>query len=207
MKGPSPALKLGQNTGLIKWLLEKNQPGVRYNALLHLLDRKETDPEVREARLSIGRVGWAADQLRLQGPEGFWERHEPKNIPEWVDFLYSPPFLSTNWRALVLADLGLDSADPRVKRIAELMFQYKLALSSPLNLFNEEVCRSGNAARMMTRFGYGEDRRVLKLYDWLIEDQREDGGWNCSQGTPGTLDARRRSQHSHASRSRSDPAK
>jgi hypothetical protein len=24
------------------------------------------------------------------------------------------------------------------------------------------------------------DGRVRKLYDWLIEDQREDGGWNCS---------------------------
>ncbi len=157
--------------------------------MVNLLDRKEDDPEVKEARSSIGRVGWAADQLRLQGPRGFWEHHEPRNIPEWVDFLYSPPFVSTNWRALVLADLGLDSTDLRVRKIAELMFEYKLALSSPLNLFYEEVCRSANAARMMTRFGYGDDHRVRKLYDWLIEDQREEGGWNCSQGTPGTLDA------------------
>jgi hypothetical protein len=184
-----PSGKLGQDKSVIQWLLQKNQPAVRYAALLNLLDCKEDDPEVMEARSSIGRVGWAADQLRQQGPRGFWEPHEPRNVPEWVDFLYSPPFISTNWRALVLADLGLDSTDPRVRRIADLMFKYKLVLSSPLNLFYEEVCRSANAARMMTRFGYGEDRRVRKLYDWLIEDQREDGGWNCSQGTPGTLDA------------------
>lgn len=36
--------------------------------------------------------------------------------------------------------------------------------------------------------GFAEDRRVRKLFAWLLEDQREDGGWNCSQGTPGTLD-------------------
>jgi hypothetical protein len=41
---------------------------------------------------------------------------------------------------------------------------------------------------MLTRFGYGDDRRVRKLYDWMIEDQREDGGWNCAAGKPGTLD-------------------
>ncbi len=41
---------------------------------------------------------------------------------------------------------------------------------------------------MLTRFGYADDLRVRKLYDWLLEDQRDDGGWNCSQGTPGTLD-------------------
>jgi hypothetical protein len=40
----------------------------------------------------------------------------------------------------------------------------------------------------MTRFGYGEDRRVRKLYDWMVEDQREDGGWNCEADKPGTLD-------------------
>lgn len=174
---------------VLDWLLEPDQPSVRYYTLIDLTGRKEDDPEVREAHSRIPRVGWARDQLRLQKPKGYWEPHEPTNVREWLEFLYSPPFVSTNWRALVLADLGLDSTDPRIRKIAELIFEYQLRLSSPFNLFYEEVCRSANTARMMTRFGYGDDRRVRKLYDWLIEDQREDGGWNCSQGTPGTLDA------------------
>ena len=189
MSARSPANGTRPDASVLEWLLEKDQPAVRYHALVHLLDRREDDPEVREARSKIGRVGWAADQLRRQGPKGFWERREPRNVSEWVDFLYFPPYQSTNWRALVLADLGLDSTDPRIRRIAELLFEYKLRLSSPFNFFHEEVCIAGNAARMMTRFGYGDDRRVRKLYDWLLEDQREDGGWNCSPGTPGTLDA------------------
>jgi hypothetical protein len=180
---------IGKEPGAIQWLLGKDQPAVRYHALVNLLDRKEDDPEVREARSKIGHVGWAADQLRQQGPKGFWERREPRNIPEWVNFLRLPMYHSTNWRALVLADLGIDSTDPRIRKIADLIFEYKLLLSSPFNFFHEEVCIAGNTARMMTRFGYGDDRRVRKLFDWLIEDQREDGGWNCSQDTPGTLDA------------------
>ncbi len=173
---------------VIRWLLEDSQPAVRYRALVDLLGRRESDPEVREARSKIGRIGWAADQLRRQGRKGFWERHAPRNITEWVNFLYYPKYGSTNWRALVLADLGLDATDPRIRKIADLVFEYKLRLSSPFNFYYEEACVVGNTARMLARFGYADDVRVRKLYDWLIEDQRADGGWNCSHGTPGTLD-------------------
>lgn len=184
----SPSGSTEREENVIQWLLGKDQPSVRYQTLVNLLDRKEADPEVREARSKIGRIGWAADQLREQGPKGFWEPREPRNVSEWVNFLYFPTYLATNWRALVLADLGLDSTDPRVRKVADLIFAYKLRLSSPFNFFHEEVCISGNTARMMTRFGYGDDRRVQRLFDWLLEDQRDDGGWNCSQDTPGTLD-------------------
>lgn len=174
---------------VVRWLLEPQQPAVRALALVDLLGKPAADPEVTRSRSRIGKVGWAAEQLRRQGPEGFWEKKAPKTMSEWVDFLYNPIFQATNWRALVLADLGMDRTDRRIRKLAELIFQYKLRLSSPFNFFHEEVCIAGNTARMMTRFGYGEDRRVRWLFDWLIEDQRADGGWNCSQGTPGTLDA------------------
>ena len=176
------------NAKVLSWLLEENQPSVRYRALVDLLDRKETDPEVRSARSKIGRVGWAHDQLRRQGPNGFWEPREPKNLEQWIDFLYYPTYLATNWRALVLSDLGLDSSHPGIRKLAEKVFEYKLRLSSPFNFYHEEACIVGNTARMLTRFGYADDRRVRMLFDWLLEDQRADGGWNCSQGTPGTLD-------------------
>jgi hypothetical protein len=174
---------------VIDWLLQKDQPSVRYRTLVDLLGRKETDPEVRSARSRIAQVGWAYDQLRKQGSKGFWEAREPKNVHEYVNFLYYPKFLSTNWRALVLSDLGLDATNARIKKLADVIFDYKLRRGSPFNFFYEEACISANTARILTRFGYADDIRVRKLYDWLLEDQREDGGWNCSQGTPGTLDA------------------
>jgi len=173
---------------VLDWLLEESQPSVRYRTLIDLLGHKETDPEVRRARARISRVGWGYEQLRQQGPKGFWEPREPKNVGEWVNFLYFPYYVATNWRALVLSDLGLDASNPRIKKVADLLFEYKLRLGSPFNFFYEEACISANTARMLTRFGYADDRRVRKLYDWLLEDQRDDGGWNCSQGTPGTMD-------------------
>jgi hypothetical protein len=177
-----------KDASALRWLLEADQPAVRYRALVDLMGRPETDPEVRGARARISRTGWAYDQLRRQGPKGFWEPREPKNLREWIDFLYYPTYRATNWRALVLTDLGVDPSDPRIKKLAKVLFEYKLRLGSPYNFFYEEACIAGNTARMLTRFGFADDRRVRKLYDWLLEDQREDGGWNCSQGTPGTLD-------------------
>jgi hypothetical protein len=174
---------------VLTWLLETDQPAVRYHTLVNLLGRRADDSEVKGAKSKIARVGWAAEQLRQQRPKGFWERREPRNVTEYVDFLYFPPYLSTVWRALALAEFGLDSSNPQIRKIADLMFEYKLRTSSPFNFYHEEVCISANCARMLTRFGYGDDRRVRRLYDWLVEDQREDGGWNCSPGTPGTLDA------------------
>jgi hypothetical protein len=174
---------------VLDWLLEKEQPAVRYFALVDLLGRREDDPEARSTRSRIPRVGWAAEQLRRQRPEGFWESHEPTNLRQWVHFLYFPKFHSTFWRALVLSDFELNATNPRIKRIADLVFKYKLRFGSPVNFFYEEASISGNTALMMTRFGYADDRRVRKLYDWILEDQREDGGWNGEQGAPGTVDA------------------
>lgn len=179
---------MGAYPAVTEWLLEEDQPSVRYLALTELAGRSENAAEVRATRARIARRGWAADQLASLGPKGYWERREPRTVAQWIDFLYRPSFTATFWRALLLADLGLDRRDPRIARIAERIFDFKLQLSSPFNFFHEEACMAGNTARMLTRFGFSSDRRVRKLFDWLIEDQREDGGWNCAQGTPGTLD-------------------
>ena len=179
----------GLNRRVIDWLLEEDQPSVRYCTLVDILGREEEDPEVRGAHSRIPKVGWAKTIFRLQKPGGYWEPREPRTVRAWLRFLYFPEYGSTIWRGLVLSDLGLTSKDPRIRKIAELVFKYKLQLGTPVNIFTEEMCSVGNVARMMTRFGYGDDHRVRKLYGWMLEDQREDGGWNCSQNTGGTLDS------------------
>ena len=173
---------------VVDWLLEKDQPSVRYHTLVDLLGRPPGDTDAKAAYSAIPRTGWASDLLRTQKPKGYWEAHEPRTVREWVRFLRFPLYDSSVWNGIVLSDLGLTQADPRIRRLADRIFQYKLQLGSEVNLFTEEVCIVGNVARMLTRFGYGDDRRVRKLYDWMIEDQREDGGWNCAAGKPGTLD-------------------
>lgn len=167
------------NDPVISWLLEEDQPAVRYHTLVDLLDRSENDPEVKRAYAQIPKRGWAFDILKKQNPKGYWKSEKS---------LYRPKYTATNWRAIVLSDLGLTAKDPRIKRTSDLIFKYWLSLPSTENVFNEEVCIVGNTARTMTRFGFGNDFRVKKLFDRLVEDQKDDGGWHCFQSTHGTLD-------------------
>ncbi len=170
---------MGREGHVIDWLLEEDQPSVRYYTLVDLLDRSESDAEVKRAYSSISKKGWAFDILRKQKAKGYWESEQS---------LYQPKYTSTNWRALVLSDLGLTSRNKRIRKMADLFFRQWLALPSGENVFNDEVCIVGNTARMLTRFGYEDDFRVKKLFDRLVEDQKEDGGWHCFESNHGTLD-------------------
>ena len=57
---------------VLDWLLEGDQPAVRYHALVDLMDFAPEDPAVEEARAAIPLRGWAAEILRTQKPDGYW---------------------------------------------------------------------------------------------------------------------------------------
>jgi len=166
---------------VINWLLDGSRPAVRYFTLTDILGRERKDAEVRETYSEISRKGWGFDVLSLQNRKGYW-RSKPRGS------LYGPKYTATNWMALILSDLGLTKENIRVRKAAELFFKEWLQLPSMTNIFNDEVCIVGNTAGMLTRFGYEDDLRVRKLFDRLVEDQKEDGGWHCFKSDRGTLD-------------------
>lgn len=158
---------------ILDWLLEEEQPSVRYLALTQLLGKKETDSEVRDAKDRIPSVGWAAEILARRDPAGWWVRE--KN-------LYHPKYVSTNWNLLALADLGATREIPAVRASCELWM-----IRSPLNgggvggfsKGNGHHCYTGNMTRALIRFGYREDPRVRKALDWLVATAHPKGGWTC----------------------------
>ncbi len=166
---------------VIDWLLEEDQPSVRYHTLTDLLGRGRNESSVGEAYSDISKKGWAFGILNLQKPGGRW-KSKPKGS------LYGPKYTATNWMALILSDLGLTKENKRVRKAVDLFFKEWLAIPSMTNIFNDEVCVVGNTARMLTRFGYGDDPRVRRLFDRLVEDQKQDGGWHCFESSKGTLD-------------------
>jgi hypothetical protein len=169
--------------GLQDWLLDGADPSVRYRVLRELLDRPEDDPEVRAARRQIGRVGWAAEILKEQLADGQW--HTPGTSGRE---LYRPKYVATNWRLLVLADLGVSGTDPRVGKALGLFLR---RFSGPRGGFGgreSEVCFTGNAARMLVRFGRLDEPCLGTSIDWLVRHQKSDGGWHCFPSRTGTLD-------------------
>lgn len=162
----------------MSWLLGDDQPAVRYFTLLDLLGRPANHSDVTEAYAKIPKKGWALDIFRKQRPEGYWESRKD---------LYRPKYTATNWIALVLSDLGLTKENKQIRKAADLFFREWMREEEP-NIFQDEVCIVGNTARMLTQFGYEDDPRAKKLFDRLVEDQREDGGWHCRESARGTLD-------------------
>src|SRR5438094_5307644 len=130
----------------------------------------------------IGRKGWAAQILRGQHPSGQWVTPGSSAFD-----LYRPKYVATNWRLIVLSDLGLTKKTPRVAKAARL-FLDRFARSGDLGGPASEVCITGNAVRMMARFGYLKDPRVKAGIEWLVRHQKKDGGWHCFRSRTGTLD-------------------
>lgn len=82
------------------WLLEEDNPSVRYFALKNLLEKPESNPEVIEARENIMKVGVVPKILTKQEVGGYW------GIPE--NFYLRGKYKGTSWQLIILAELGAD---------------------------------------------------------------------------------------------------
>jgi hypothetical protein len=165
------------------WLLNHSDPSVVWRFLIEVMALPPDDARVLGARRRIGHEGWAAELLALRQPQGQWD-----NAGTSRSELYRPKYTATNWRLLVLAELGMTCADPRVAQSAELLLRVYDEYGA-LDGAESEACVTGNAARMMALFGLGADARVQRALQWLISSQKADGGWNCFPSDTGTLDA------------------
>lgn len=164
----------------LDWLLEPENPPVRYFTLRDIIGHSEEDAETAEAKENIGTDTRILRIFSKQKPGGFWEDAEQP---------YCPKYKSTYWQIMILSLLGLDKSDERVRKACEFIFRFQLdeggfstfEKSSPVQLIHEYEmsCLTGNVAASLIRLGYGNDERVRKALEWLVEVQNRDGGWLC----------------------------
>lgn len=158
---------------VIVWLLEEEQPAIRYLSLTQLLGRPQTDPEVQSARKAIPVRGWAADILARQESGGWWAGGES---------LYHPKYLSSNWMLLILADLGLTRREPRIRKACELWLEQFAKMDGGFAMdgsSKSHLCTTGNTARALVQFGYADHPQVESAFEWLAENCDKKGGWSC----------------------------
>ena len=169
----------------LDWLLEKEDPPIRFHALHDILGRSLNDPEVKKARQRIRDYRPVRKLLRMRNREGYWP---PKNT------FYNPKWTASVWPLMLLGEMGLPP-DEGVKTACERfldLHQIKsgsFACPSRLEKWKgqlipeakrwDEPCLTGNMIRALLVFGYEDDPRVKKAIEWMPQHQLEDGGWNC----------------------------
>jgi hypothetical protein len=159
------------------WLLEKDNPSVRYSALTEILDKPKSDLEVREAKDEIMEAGAVPKILAKQSNEGYWET--PRDF-------YAAKYKGTVWQLMILAELGADGEDERVRRACEFILENSQDRESCGFSDHTSVrtgggthsgvmpCLTGNMVWSLIRLGYLEDRRVKCGIDWITTYQRFD---------------------------------
>jgi hypothetical protein len=158
---------------VLTWLLEDNQPSIRYRTLTELVGRKANDPEVVKTRSQILESGWATEILaKRTAGEG------------WADAgsQYRPKYLSTNWMMLTLSDMGLTRSTPVVAELCEFWMKGFAAKDGGLggnSAGSPHYCVAANMARALIRFGYEDDPRVRRTLERLAKEANPKGGWSC----------------------------
>ncbi len=161
------------------WLLEEANPSVRYFTLRDIQDRKTTDPAVKEARSHIMQSGIVPRILSGQKPGGYWEREE--------DFYIRTKYRGTVWQLIILAEMGADGRDPRLRAAGEFIlnwsqdrqsggFAYRGSRAGGGHHSGVLPCLTGNMVWALVRLGWEKDPRVQFGIHWLTEFMRFDDG-------------------------------
>lgn len=178
--------KLTDNKTL-EWLLEKKDPSVKYFTLLRLLNRALTDPEVILTKKELMTTGLIPAILSKQNEGGFWGSPER---------FYMDKYRGTVWQLMILAELGADGNDIRIRKMAEFIlensqerseygFSYRRSEKSGGGIASGVVpCLTGNMVWGLIRLGFLDDERVQKGIDWICKYQRADDGVDISPKGP-----------------------
>lgn len=162
---------------VLEWLLEEENPSVRFYVMTSLFGKSPYDPDVIEARTAIMTQGKVPKILSLQNADGSWE------IPEKF---YDLKYTGTVWTLLLLAELAADPLDPRVQKACEFILQHSQnpetggfshaqSAKTQTGLVSGVIpCLTGNMTYSLIRLGYLEDSRVQSAINWITKYQRAD---------------------------------
>lgn len=161
------------------WLLEKNNPSVRYFTLTEILELPENDSQVKKAKSEIMTVGVVPVILSKQNNEGYWET---------AGGFYTKKYNGTIWQLIILAELGVDGGNERIRKACEFIlknsqdtesggFSMHASAKTGGGRHSEVIpCLTGNMIRSLIRLGNLEDSRVQLGIDWIVKYQRFDDG-------------------------------
>lgn len=163
----------------IQWLLNEENPSVRYFTMTKLLEKGDADYEVVEAKSNIMQMGTIPQIMAQQEENSYWG--SPSRF-------YHAKYTGTVWQLMILAEHEADPSDIRIQNACNFILKYSQDIESfgfAINKSNKSVCGrhsevipclTGNMLWSLIKLGFIEDERVLKGIEWIIKYQRTDDG-------------------------------
>ena len=155
----------------LPWLLESENPGVRYLALRDLFDLPPDDKKLKSARKSAHKEGPIAMILSNMEKEGYWVKPGPG---------YTTKYRSTVWAMILLAQLGASaSQDKRVAQACNYLLDH-MAEGGQFTTTTSGApsgtvdCLQGNLCWSLMELGC-DDPRLDKAYEWMARTVTGDG--------------------------------
>lgn len=165
----------------ISWLLEADNPSVRYWTLRDLMGKDENSVDVKETRHEIMRSETVKSILGAQSPEGYWVHEEN---------MYLPKYKATTHQLLMLAESGA-TRTPMIEKAIEQVYRFQRNSGHFLSelpksekgrdsVVKDGCCFDGNILYYLNHFGYLEDPRTERLLEFIYDYyDDENAGWKC----------------------------
>lgn len=169
-----------------EWLLEKENPSVRYFALKDLLDRPEEDQDVQATKLDIMQKGMVPGILAKQ--------QEPEYMKNYPGF-YTRKYGGLVWTLILLAELGATANEQIQEECAYLLshsqetgdggFSQHEAMKTGGGRISEVIpCLTGNMVWSLIRLGFLDNPGVQKGLNWLVRFMRFNDGTETEPQVP-----------------------
>lgn len=161
---------------VLNWLLDTD-PAIRWQVLRDLMHAPEAVYTAERGRIT--REGWGARLLALQDEDGQWAGGAcfPARKFQTVPKEPGQPWISTLPTLQLLQNFGIDPHTERMRRTVTLVKEncrWEHA-GQPFFCGEVEPCINGRTVALGVYFGLPVDDIVARL----LEEQLEDGGWNC----------------------------
>lgn len=154
------------------WLLDSD-PAIRWQVMRDITG--EPHDVTQAERSKVAETGWGARMLDLQADDGQWAGGT--YFPALTEPPEHQPWTATAFSLAQLTDFGVTPDNKRVRRAIALVRDNSTWDYDGSAFFDGEVepCINGLAVAIGSYFG--ED--VQSIVDRLLDEQMDDGGWNC----------------------------
>ncbi len=166
-------MKIPKN--VTEWLLEEENPSVRYRTMRELQEVPESDPNLQLVKNQIPSYQPVEKMLDAMHPKGYWEeynRYKKRFIGKGTEYMWN----TTHFILANLAELGMTRDEFKIEKAGNRYLSLQQPDGDFLGHFS---CVYGLNIRTFILLGFKDDPRLKKTIDLMVNSVRHDNGYLC----------------------------